>query len=58
MNVIQFVSEKTSTKSSDSKFRCIMKLYKARRSKFDEKSNVQKEVMVLKYNQGKDETLA
>ena len=35
-----------------------MKLYKARSSKLGEKSNVQKEAMVLKYNQREDATLA
>lgn len=41
--VIQFLS-------NNLKFRVILNIFKARNPTFDEKSNIQKEVMVLRYH--------
>lgn len=49
LNLSQFSNFKSSTVSNISK---------AKNPKFDEKSNVQKEVVVLRYNEGKRENLS
>ena len=49
-NVIQLTSDRTSTRSSDFKSRGIVNILKARNLKFGEKSNVTKEVMMLRSN--------
>lgn len=46
--VIQFISN--NLKSSDFKFRIIQNIFKARSPTVDEKSNIQKEVIVLRYH--------
>jgi hypothetical protein len=48
--VIQVISELTPTKSSDFKSRIILTVLRAKNLKFDEKSKVQKVVMLASYN--------